>query len=133
MSHLRSDRPAPGRRLHLLAVVLAIACALVGVPVATASAALAVSRSAQSSSVVLAAATEGTSLEAVASKAGETGRKVAMSLIGLGLAVAAIVLAFRRDFREAVVVCAVGIVCVLLATPAGESLLRNTVNTLVGS
>jgi hypothetical protein len=73
------------------------------------------------------------SLESAASKAGETGRNVAISLIGLALAVAAVVLAFRRDFREAAVVFAVGIVCVLLATPAGESLLRATVNALVGS
>jgi hypothetical protein len=74
----------------------------------------------------------GISLETAATKAGETGRNVAMSLIGLALAVAAIVLAFRRDFREAAAVFAVGIVCVLLATPAGESLLRDTVKTLVG-
>lgn len=72
------------------------------------------------------------SLEAAASRAGETGRKVAMSLIGLAFAVAAIVLAFRRDFKEAAGVFAVGIVAVLLATPAGVSLLRDTVKTLVG-
>ena len=48
---------------------------------------------------------------------GNTGRAVAMSLIGLALAVAAIVLAFRRDFKEAAGVFAVGIVAVLLATP----------------
>jgi hypothetical protein len=74
-----------------------------------------------------------TSLESAAAKAGETGRNVAMSLIGLALAMAAIVLAFRRDFREAAAVLAVGIVCILLATPAGESMLRDTVNALVGS
>ncbi len=75
----------------------------------------------------------GGSLEAVASKAGSTGRKVAMSLIGLAFAVAGIVLAFRRDFKEAAGVFAVGIVAVLLATPAGLNLLQNTVNSLVGS
>ncbi len=133
MSHLRSDRPVRGRRLRLAAIVLAAACALGSVPAAAAPDALAASRPARGSAVVLAAATEGTSLEAAATKAGETGRKVAMSLIGLGLAVAAIVLAFRRDFREAAVVFAVGLLCVLLATPAGESLLRDTVNALVGS
>lgn len=74
-----------------------------------------------------------TSLEAAATKAGETGRNVAMSLIGLALAFAAIVLAFKRDFKEAAVVLAVGTVCVLLATPAGESMLRDTVRALVGS
>ena len=76
---------------------------------------------------------EGSSLEAAAAKAGDTGRAVAMSLIGLAFAVAATVLAFRRDFKEAAGVFAVGIVSVLLATPAGISLLRDTVNSLFGS
>jgi hypothetical protein len=75
----------------------------------------------------------GSSLEAAASKAGETGRAVAMSLIGLAFAVAATVLAFRRDFKEAAGVFAVGIVSVLLATPAGISLLRDTVSSLFGA
>ncbi|HUB74465.1 MAG TPA: hypothetical protein VL979_10565 [Solirubrobacteraceae bacterium] len=75
----------------------------------------------------------GSSLEAAAAKAGSTGRAVAMSLIGLAFAVAATVLAFKRDFKEAAGVFAVGIVSVLLATPAGVSLLRDTVNTLFGS
>lgn len=73
------------------------------------------------------------SLEAAASKAGDTGRAVAMSLIGLAFAVAATVLAFRRDFKEAAGVFAVGIVSVLLATPAGISLLRDTVSSLFGA
>lgn len=82
-----------------------------------------------------AAATEkgGSSLEAAAAKAGNTGRAVAMSLIGLAFAVAATVLAFRRDFKEAAGVFAVGIVSVLLATPAGVSLLRDTVSSLFGT
>lgn len=75
----------------------------------------------------------GSSLEAAASKASSTGRKVAMSLIGLAFAVAGIVLAFRRDFKEAAGVFAVGIVAVLLATPAGVSLLQDTVHSLFGS
>jgi hypothetical protein len=74
----------------------------------------------------------GSSLEAAAAKAGDTGRAVAMSLIGLAFAVAATVLAFRRDFKEAAGVFAVGIVSVLLATPAGISLLRDTVGSLFG-
>ncbi|HWG09035.1 MAG TPA: hypothetical protein VN672_08510 [Solirubrobacteraceae bacterium] len=74
----------------------------------------------------------GTSLEAAAAKAGATGRAVAMSLIGLAFAVAATVLAFRRDFKEAAGVFAVGIVSVLLATPTGISLLRATVGSLFG-
>ncbi len=76
---------------------------------------------------------EGSTLEAAASKAGSTGRKVAMSLIGLAFAVAGTVLAFRRDFREAAGVFAVGIVAVLLATPAGINLLQDTVSSLFGS
>lgn len=75
----------------------------------------------------------GASLESAAAKAGNTGRAVAMSLIGLAFAVAATVLAFRRDFKEAAGVFAVGIVAVLLATPAGVSLLRATVASLFGS
>jgi hypothetical protein len=73
------------------------------------------------------------SLESAAARAGNTGRAVAMSLIGLAFAVAATVLAFRRDFKEAAGVFAVGIVSVLLATPAGISLLRDTVASLFGS
>lgn len=75
----------------------------------------------------------GSSLESAAAKAGDTGRAVAMSLIGLAFAVAATVLAFRRDFKEAAGVFAVGIVSVLLATPAGVSLLKDTVNSLFGA
>lgn len=75
----------------------------------------------------------GSTLESAAAKAGATGRAVAMSLIGLAFAVAATVLAFRRDFKEAAGVFAVGIVSVLLATPAGVSLLRDTVSSLFGS
>jgi hypothetical protein len=73
------------------------------------------------------------SLESAATKAGETGRKIAMSLIGLGFAIASIVLAFRRDFKEAAGIFAVGFVAVLLATPTGVSVLHDTVNTLFGS
>ncbi len=76
---------------------------------------------------------EGSQLEAAAHKAGETGRKVAMSLIALGFAIAAIVLAFRRDFKEAVGVFAIGIVAVLLAQEAGVKLVENLVHSLFGS
>jgi hypothetical protein len=75
----------------------------------------------------------GSSLEAAATKAGNTGRAVAMSLIGLAFAIAATVLAFRRDFKEAAGVFAVGIVAILLATPTGMSLLRDTVASVFGS
>lgn len=73
------------------------------------------------------------SLESAAAKAGDTGRAVAMSLIGLGFAVAGTVLVFRRDFKEAAGVFVIGIVAVLLATPAGVSVLRDTVASLFGT
>jgi hypothetical protein len=75
----------------------------------------------------------GSSLESAASKAGDMGRKVALSLIGLGLAVAAIRLAFRRNFKEATAVVVLGLLAVLLASPTGESLLQNTVSAVFGS
>jgi hypothetical protein len=75
----------------------------------------------------------GLSLESAAKKADTTGRTIAMSLIGLALAIASIVLAFRRDFKEAAGVFVVGIVAVLLATPAGLNLLEDTVTSLFGS
>jgi hypothetical protein len=75
----------------------------------------------------------GGSLEVAAKRASTTGRTVAMSLIALAFAIAATVLAFRRDFKEAAGVFAVGIVSVLLATPAGVSLLKDTVSSLFGS
>lgn len=75
----------------------------------------------------------GTSLESAAKHASSTGRTVALSLIGLALAVAAVVLVFKRDFKEAVGVLAIGIVAVLLASPAGLSMLQNTVSLLFGS
>ena len=55
-----------------------------------------------------------------------------MSLIALALAVAGVVLAFRRDFKEAVGVLAIGVVAVLLATPTGMNLIRATVASLFG-
>jgi len=98
--------------------------------------ALAAVRGTGSSSSARAPAESGggtSSLESAAAKAGNTGRAVAMSLIGLGFAVAGTVLVFRRDFKEAAGVFAVGIVAVLLATPAGVSVLRNTVTSLFGT
>jgi lysylphosphatidylglycerol synthetase-like protein (DUF2156 family) len=73
------------------------------------------------------------SLESAATKAGETGRKIAISLIGLGFAIASIVLAFRRDFKEAAGIFAVGFVAVLLASKTGVNVLQDTVTTLFGS
>jgi len=110
---------------------LMVVCLGVGPPQA-AAAVRASSGPAPSSSA--AASSGGTgSLESAAAKAGDTGRAVAMSLIGLGFAVAGTVLVFRRDFKEAAGVFAVGIVAVLLATPAGVNVLRDTVASLFGS
>ncbi|MGA9285798.1 MAG: hypothetical protein WBV85_10190 [Solirubrobacteraceae bacterium] len=82
---------------------------------------------------LMAASEGGASLESAASKAGETGRKVAMSLIALGFAIASIVLAFRRDFKEAAGIFAIGLLAILLATPAGVNVLHATVNSLFGA
>lgn len=75
----------------------------------------------------------GGSLESAASRASSVGRKVAMSLIALGFAVASIVLVFRRDFKEAAGVFTVGLLAILLVTPAGVNVLHATVNTLFGA
>lgn len=116
---------------------VALACALLGLAPITARAAIGApsvpGAGSGSGSARVGGSSEGSTLEAAASKAGSTGRKVAMSLIGLAFAVAGIVLAFRRDFREAAGVFAVGIVAVLLATPAGVNLLKDTVNSLFGA
>lgn len=56
-----------------------------------------------------------------------------MSLIALGFSVAAIALVFRRDFKEAAGVFVIGLLAVLLATPAGVDLLHGTVTTVFGS
>ncbi|HXB65283.1 MAG TPA: hypothetical protein VNV42_10450 [Solirubrobacteraceae bacterium] len=121
--------------LSLLAGV-ALACALLGFAPIAARAAVASSSvpgAGSGNGGASSGSTEGSTLETAAGKAGDTGRKVAMSLIGLAFAVAGITLAFRRDFKEAAGVFAVGIVAVLLATPAGINLLRDTVNSLFGA
>lgn len=113
-------------RIAIVAIALSTSCAL-----APASAPAAVT----AAPPLTAAGGEGgsSSLERAAAKAGDTGRTVAMSLIGLAFAVAGTVLAFRRDFRDAAGVFAVGIIAVLLATPTGLSLLRDTVASLFGA
>jgi hypothetical protein len=120
------------RRSWPLAVLLA--CALLALALAPIAARAAVDTQTSSNAPQTASAEQtGSSLEAAAAKASSTGRTIAMSLIGLALAVASIVLAFRRDFKEAAGVFAVGIVAVLLATPTGVSLLQDTVSSLFGS
>jgi hypothetical protein len=122
------SRVARARTILLLAGI----CLIVGAPDAPA----AIAPPSRGSRIAQpAAGTEraGSTLESAAARAGSTGRAVAMSLIGLAFALAAIVLAFRRDFKEAAGVFAVGILSVLLATPTGVSLLQDTVNSLFGS
>ena len=120
----------PNTRRRAIAALM-LACLAVAPPPAVA----AVRTSGSPSSAPQAGATSNgtSSLESAAAKAGSTGRAVAMSLIGLGFAVAGTVLVFRRDFKEAAGVFAVGIVAVLLATPAGVSVLRSTVASLFGT
>ncbi len=133
----RAARCSCAQRRSVLPAVLAVLLAVVVALAPGASVALAavVSPTSHAARGERAPSSENavSSLEAAASKAGNTGRAVAMSLIGLAFAVAATVLAFRRDFKEAAGVFAVGIVSVLLATPAGVSLLRDTVASLFGS
>ncbi len=124
----RRRSPAPSRAQ--LGAVVMLACVLLA-PAAAAHGAIATPNSGAAERS--GAGQEGSSLESAAAKAGSTGRTVAMSLLGLAFAVAAIVLAFKRDFKEAAGVFAVGIVSVLLATPTGVSVLRDTVNSLFGS
>ena len=113
-------------------IIVSLACVGIALGPASAVASVAGENSPGAASVPQ-AERGGSSLETAAAKAGDTGRAVAMSLIGLAFAVAGTVLAFRRDFKEAAGVFAVGIVSVLLATPAGLSLLRDTVSSLFGS
>jgi hypothetical protein len=118
------------RRLTAALLVLALASAT---SMLSAAPSFAVGSGASPGTAVMAASTaESGSLESAAKKAGETGRKVAMSLIALGFALASIVLAFRRDFKEAAGIFAVGLVAILLATPAGVSVLHDTVTSLFG-
>ncbi|HEY2141171.1 MAG TPA: hypothetical protein VGG98_03815 [Solirubrobacteraceae bacterium] len=117
------------RSIVVSCVVVLLACAAPALAPAATRAAVLSSHAAEQAG---GSGKEGGSLEAAAAKAGNTGRAVAMSLIGLAFAVAGTVLAFRRDFKEAAGVFAVGIVSVLLATPAGVALLKDTVTSLVG-
>jgi hypothetical protein len=123
------------KRVAFVCVVALLACgwALSGAAAATAAVAKSPTAAVAAERATTPEKGTATSLEAAAAKAGDTGRAVAMSLIGLAFAVAATVLAFRRDFKEAAGVFAVGIVSVLLATPAGVSLLRDTVSSIFGA
>jgi hypothetical protein len=124
-------------RLHrvaaaALAMLLAVGCSAVR-PVPALAAHAAISGAGPGVAAAQASGGEGSQLESAAHKAGETGRRVAMSLIALGFALAAIVLAFRRDFKEAIGVFAIGVIAVLLAQEAGVKLVENLVHSLFGS
>jgi hypothetical protein len=123
--------------LRILALALVFAALGVVTPTLAGAATLApvsaVALSAPVPATMAAGGEEAASLESAATKAGETGRKIAMSLIGLGFAIASIVLAFRRDFKEAAGIFAVGFVAVLLASKTGVTVLQDTVTTLFGS
>lgn len=132
------QQPEPHAARAGVILLLAGVCFVAGAPVA--QAAITTPSPAPGSASGLASSQQAapteksaSSLESAAAKAGSTGRAVAMSLIGLAFAVAAIALAFKRDFKEAAGVFAVGIVCVLLATPTGVSVLQDTVTSLFGS
>jgi len=112
---------------RLIAATLALLIAFATVP---AVAVAAVSSGSKSSSA--APAGEGHTLESAAKRAADSGRKIAMSLIAVGFAIASIVLAFRRDFKEAAGVFAVGLVAVLLAGEYGVKALQDTVKMLFG-
>jgi hypothetical protein len=132
---MNSEDPQLARRLRLRSGTIMVLLACLGLAAAPRAAhSEVISPSRASSEAGASGSAEGaSSLESAASRAGATGRKVAMSLIGLAFAIASIVLAFRRDFKEAAGVFAVGIVAVLLASATGLTLLRDTVNSLFGS
>jgi FtsH-binding integral membrane protein len=73
------------------------------------------------------------SLETAATRASNLGRTIAVSLIGLALAVGAVVLVFRRDFKEAIGLLVIGVIALMLASSVGLTVLQDTVSTLFGS
>jgi hypothetical protein len=128
------EAPVRLRPIHFLELVVALALICGGLGLCPARTGAEVEASSATQSPKQTGSSEaGVGLESAASRAGSTGRRVAMSLIGLAFAVAATVLAFRRDFKEAAGVFAVGMVSVLLASPAGLNLLQDTVTSLFGS
>lgn len=123
-------RPILGRRL-LACAVLAASLAMTGLPGSTAALAPAAAQ-VQATPAPAGGQGGGTSLEQAAENAGDTGRKVAISLLGLAFAVAAVILVFTRDFRAAAAVFGVGLLGVLLATPAALNVLNDLVTHWFG-
>jgi hypothetical protein len=128
---------APIRSLARLAVVTLLAAAL-AVPVGLLEAearndiAVAAVRDQSTADQQTSAPRGANALQDAAERAGQIGRVVALSMIGLALAAASVMLIFRRDFKEAAGIFAVGLLAVLLATPSGLNLLRNTASLIFG-
>jgi hypothetical protein len=129
---LRAPKRTTATTLLICALVATTPLSVATLRPGTAAAAV---KSGQSATEQSASSTDSdaNALQDAAERAGRIGRSVALSLIGLALAVASVVLVFRRDFREAAGVFAVGLLAVLLATPSGLSLLRSTADMLFGS
>ena len=130
--------PSPLRSLARLAVVTMLAGALAGPAVTLLATEV---RPDVASAAVRDQGTEdqqpfaprgANTLQDAAERAGQIGRVVALSMIGLALAAASVMLIFRRDFKEAAGIFAVGLLAVLLATPSGLNLLRNTAALIFG-
>lgn len=114
--------------------LLAVTLIVLIFPVAAPSVAVAAvsERSGSKAQVTAGAEEEKGGLLYAAKKAEDTGQKIAMSMIAVGFAIASILLAFRRDFKEAAGVLAIGIVAVLLANGTGVNVLSKTVRLLFG-
>lgn len=133
MKTLAKPKPLRARASRGIAILL-LACATLS-PASAAAADRPAGPSTASTALgglSMAAVQKTVSLEVAAKTASDTGRKIAMSLIALGLAIASIVLVFRRDFKEAAGVFSVGLVAVLLATKQGVDVLNGTVELLFG-
>jgi hypothetical protein len=124
----------PLARLAISVLVAGALAAPVTLAVAEANSAVAVAavRSSSADHQQTPAPSGANALQDAAERAGQIGRVVALSLIGLALAAASVMLIFRRDFKEAAGIFAVGLLAVLLATPSGLNLLRNTAALIFG-
>lgn len=69
-----------------------------------------------------------TTIERSASRATSTTRAVAGSVIGIGMCIAGLILAFKRDFNWAAAAIGCGLVAFFLASSAGVDSLKNLVD-----
>jgi hypothetical protein len=125
VTDLRSTRP-------VAVLLVAAALAVTGAPAALLAPSSAAAQ-VQATPAPGSGAGGDTSLAQAARKAGDTGRTVAISLLGLAFAIAAVILVFKRDFKEAAAIFGVGLLGVLLATPAGLNMLNDLVSSLFGT